>query len=90
MEDEALGGQDVPQIIPRRLKGLRACMRCSLIKEYEQFYERGKIFILAINNIYSFIRPLGCENCEFLQLEGNGDQVMKVFLSYLYMCIQLF
>ena len=48
MEDEALGGQDIPQIIPRRLKGLRACMRCSLIKEYEQFYERGKIFIPAL------------------------------------------
>jgi hypothetical protein len=56
MEDEALGGQDVPQIIPRRLKGLRACMRCSLIKEYEQFYERGKIFIPALTMfIHSFV-----------------------------------
>ena len=42
--EEEVGGQDFPQIIPRRLKGLRACMRCSLIKEYEQFYERGKSF----------------------------------------------
>lgn len=27
--------------IPTRLTGLRACLRCALIKEFSQFYENG-------------------------------------------------
>ena len=28
-------------MIPTQMKGLRACLRCGLIKEYKQFRERG-------------------------------------------------
>ena len=29
------------EVIPKTFKDLRACLRCSLIKDYEKFYERG-------------------------------------------------
>ncbi|KAJ1422375.1 putative transcription protein [Ochromonadaceae sp. CCMP2298] len=43
--------------MPDKFKDLRACLRCSLIKTFEQFVDRG------------------CENCDFLEMEGNTMRV---------------
>ncbi|CAH1377454.1 unnamed protein product [Tenebrio molitor] len=45
------------ETIPKDLRGLRACLVCSLIKSFDQFeYE-------------------GCDNCDFLRMKGNRDNV---------------
>ena len=46
--------------IPDEMVGIRACLRCMLLKTFEQFIDRG------------------CENCEFLQLEGDSKRVEEV------------
>ncbi|XP_019873138.1 transcription elongation factor SPT4-like [Aethina tumida] len=46
------------QNIPKDLRGLRACLGCSLIKSFDQFENDG------------------CDNCDFLRMKHNSDNVM--------------
>eukprot|EP00428_Durinskia_dybowskii_P077903 CAMPEP_0170354380 /NCGR_PEP_ID=MMETSP0117_2-20130122/72_1 /TAXON_ID=400756 /ORGANISM="Durinskia baltica, Strain CSIRO CS-38" /LENGTH=123 /DNA_ID=CAMNT_0010608335 /DNA_START=62 /DNA_END=433 /DNA_ORIENTATION=- len=50
--------------IPEEFKALRACLRCSLIKTFEQFNDKG------------------CENCEFIDMEGNKGRIEECTTSY--------
>lgn len=50
--------------IPDGMKGIRACLRCTLLKTFEQFTDAG------------------CENCEFLGMEGNSKRVQECTTSY--------
>mmetsp|Transcript_25227 Transcript_25227/g.42026 ORF Transcript_25227/g.42026 Transcript_25227/m.42026 type:complete len:123 (-) Transcript_25227:122-490(-) len=50
--------------VPNEFKALRSCLRCSLIKTFEQFIDRG------------------CENCEFLAMEGDSRKVQECTTSY--------
>ncbi|XP_058805292.1 transcription elongation factor SPT4 [Phymastichus coffea] len=45
------------ETVPKDLRGLRACLSCSLIKTFDQFEMDG------------------CENCDFLGMKNNKDQV---------------
>lgn len=58
MEDD--GDYYLTADVPDSMKGIRACLRCTLLKTFEQFTDAG------------------CENCEFLQLEGNSKRVQEV------------
>ena len=35
--------------VPENFKALRACLRCYLIKSFDQFFEEGLIFTILIN-----------------------------------------
>lgn len=73
-------------------KGLRACLRCSLIKTFAQV---SFILNLKINHIMSHkvIPPpvlfdllkqfveTGCENCDFLSMENISERVLEVSLT---------
>eukprot|EP01032_Pedospumella_encystans_P008294 gene8294-9866_t len=61
MDDEEYITADIPD----EFKGLRACLRCSLIKTFEQFNDKG------------------CENCEFIDLEGNKGRIEEEQLHWL-------
>mmetsp|Transcript_35014 Transcript_35014/g.35653 ORF Transcript_35014/g.35653 Transcript_35014/m.35653 type:complete len:124 (+) Transcript_35014:172-543(+) len=50
--------------IPDKFKDARACLRCSLIKTFQQFYDTG------------------CENCPFLQMEGNNNKIQSCTTAF--------
>jgi hypothetical protein len=66
--------------IPDDFKGLRACLRCSLVKTFEQVSLSIK-FVFKFDAITFCVQFLdrGCDNCEFLGMEGNTDRAQEVF-----------
>jgi transcription elongation factor SPT4 len=54
------------------MSGLRACLRCALIKTFEQFHHDG------------------CENCDFLSMEGNTERINQASIClFLYEVVVL-
>lgn len=50
--------------VPTALKGVRACMRCGIVKTFDQFLEHG------------------CENCPFLNMEGEFQRVNQCTTAF--------
>lgn len=68
--------------VPKDLRGLRACLVCSLIKVSLKMLKISKtmknsVFIL-LQTVEQFEYD-GCDNCEsFLRMKKNKDRVMDV------------
>jgi hypothetical protein len=69
--------------IPEEFKALRACLRCSLIKTFEQVTVKfrstlSRILTRCINVFGTQFNDKGCENCEFIDMEGNKGRIEEV------------
>jgi len=64
---------------------LRACLRCRLVKTYDQVYYHFNIFccffvLLLFVNTFCFVsqfRESGCENCQFFKMEEDHERVVE-------------
>ncbi|CAM9165292.1 unnamed protein product [Choristocarpus tenellus] len=79
-DDEEEGYSDWAEV-PKNLKGLRACKRCSLVKSNDQ--ASLQIYQLqCFRSIdYQFVNT-GCENCDFLEMESDQTRVQECTTTY--------
>ena len=69
---------------------LRACLRCRLVKTYDQvslfhsFFIRVSVFDLSLSlflKLCLFVkqfRDAGCENCPFFKMEEDHERIVEV------------
>lgn len=69
------------ETVPKDLRGLRACLVCSLIKvSFNLYYEKRKLchfnFLKIPIQTFDQFEFDGCDNCdEFLRMKNNKDNV---------------